>query len=354
MPQLFVSKLKPGVILADKVITSLGGTLFEKGTQLNEREIEILQAFLISKVNVELDASSPVVSDANQETEVEETAKSSFNPHLDKAIDFVEKIMQWAEGGMPLPVMELRNHIQPLLANMSIEFDMIDKLSKLRSEDSYIFQHSIAVSLLSVIIARWNKVPEKEHMQIALAGILHNIGLCRINPHILTKKGPLTLEERREMEQHPIYGYSIIKKATGLNEGVALAALQHHEREDGSGYPNRLKGDKIHLYAKIVAIADIFHAMISKKSYRDAVSPYLVFEQLMEYSFGKLDPVIVRSFVQGMTHLSSGITVKLNDGRIGKIIFIDSNNPTRPMVDIGGQIVNLTQSRHLFIEGVIF
>ncbi|OUQ85000.1 c-di-GMP phosphodiesterase, partial [Brevibacillus brevis] len=139
----------------------------------------------------------------------------------------------------------------------------------------------------------------------------------------------------------------------GLSEGVALAALQHHEREDGSGYPLGLPGSKLHLYSKIVAVADVYHAMSSDRVHQKALSPYQVVEQLVQDSFGKLDPTIVRSFVEGITQFAVGTLVELSDGTIGKIVFTDRNHPTRPMVETGGKIVNLVEARHLSIVRVM-
>lgn len=138
-----------------------------------------------------------------------------------------------------------------------------------------------------------------------------------------------------------------------INEGVKLTAIQHHEREDGSGYPLGIKGDKIHLYSKIVAISDIFHAMTSDRYHKKAASPYLVLDQLFTESFGKLEPALVQTFIQKVTQFHNGVLVKLNDKRIGEIVFSDRANPTRPWVNVNGQIINLTMERSLYIQDVI-
>src|SRR5690606_30313385 len=156
---------------------------------------------------------------------------------------------------------------------------------------------------------------------IALAGLFHDIGNVRIDAAILEKPSKLTSAELEEMRRHTIYGYQILKTVPSINEGVKLCALQHHEKEDGTGYPLALKGDKIHPYAKFVAVADIFHAMTGNRTYKKPTSPYLVLEQLMTDSFGKLDPAIVQTFVTKVTQFNQGTVVKLNDSRIGEIIF---------------------------------
>ncbi|WP_047153332.1 HD-GYP domain-containing protein [Aneurinibacillus tyrosinisolvens] len=359
MPQLLTDLVKPGVTLSEQVVTSLGGVLFEKGTRIQQREIEILKAFLIERISIEEEVEDHAVSviDKGKAEQVKiqkaEEPDKRFDLKVSKAADYLEKITNWVGGGMPIPVMDLRETVQPLVQAVNAKPDVLFSIQKIKELDKYTYEHSIFVGILSVAIARWMKIPEQEYMQISLAGTLHNIGVCRIEPSILHKPGKLNYDEFEEVKKHTSYGYQIIKGTAGLSEGVALAALQHHEREDGSGYPQRVKGNQIHLYAKIVAIADVYHAMCTERGYRKALSPYRVIEQLREYSFGKLDPVIVRTFISGIMQLSAGKIVRLNDGRVGKIIFVDPQNPTRPMIDINGQIVNLVTSPSSFIEDVI-
>ena len=190
-------------------------------------------------------------------------------------------------------------------------------------------------------------------MQVALAGLFKDIGNVRIDKGILTKPNPLSYEEIEEMKRHTLLGYQLLKNVAALNDGVKLAALQHHEKVDGTGYPLGIDASKIHAYARIVSIADIFHAMTLNKVYRKAASPYLVLEQIQSDSFGKLDPSFVRIFVEKVTQFHNGTVVKLSDERIGEIVFSDRTHPTRPWVSIDGVIVNLTTERQMYIKEVI-
>ncbi|MDZ7542582.1 HD domain-containing protein, partial [Clostridium perfringens] len=149
------------------------------------------------------------------------------------------------------------------------------------------------------------------------------------------------------------FGYEILRNTPALNDGVKLAALQHHERIDGKGYPLRISGEKIHVYAKIVAIADMFHAMTMDRVYKMAESPFIALEKLQEASFGKLAPQMVLTFIHKMMNLSQGTVVKLSDGRVGRIVFIDNQYPTRPWVSINGTIEQLAKDKQLWIESVV-
>lgn len=361
VPIVDVKQLNIGAKLAEEVHTPLGGLLFAKGTALHEKDMEILNAFLIKQVFVE-DQEEAVRSESTEQKAAEQQAAAAkepiekskaFQKSFEKAVSTLKNLLIRVQGGDNLPVMEVREVVAPILAQFQSQPQVMLSLRHFARMDSYAYEHAIAVGIISYMIAKWIKVPEKEWMQVALAGTLLDVGKTKIDRRILQKPGKLTPEEFEEMKKHTVYGYQIIKASHGLSEGVALAALQHHEREDGSGYPLGLTGNKLHLYSKIVAVADVYHAMCSDRIYQKAQSPYMVVEQLMQDSFGKLDPFIVRSFVDGITQFAVGTVVELSDGTIGKIVFTDRNQPTRPMVETGGKIINLVDARHLSIVKVL-
>lgn len=355
-----VKQLTVGAKLAEEVYTSLGGLLFTKGTALYEKELELLDVFMIDQVEIEdtepewpepaeqqVAAAAPIAANQSQ------SEKPAFQDTFDKATTSLRKLLQHVEGGSNIPVMDVREVISPLLEQFSEQPRVLLSLRGFSKADSYSYEHAVAVGMISYMIAKWMKIPEREWMQIALAGTLLDIGKTKIDRRILQKPGKLTDEEFEEIKRHTVYGYQLIRASHGLSEGVALAALQHHEREDGSGYPLGLSGAKLHLYSKITAVADVYHAMCSDRVYQKAKSPYVVAEQLMQDSFGKLDPQVVHTFIKGVTQFAVGTVVELSDGKLGKIVFTDSKHPTRPMIESGGTILNLVESRQLSIVKVI-
>lgn len=360
VPVVDVKQLTSGTKLAEEVHTPLGGLLFAKGTALCEKDIEYLDAFMIRQVLIEeaevgMYAEHADKKEADQAigaAKIRQEKPVAFQKSFEKAVSTLKNLLIRVEGGDNIPVMEVREVVAPILAQFQSQPQVMLSLRHFARLDSYAYEHAIAVGIISYMIAKWIKVPEKEWMQVALAGTLLDVGKTKIDRRILQKPGKLTPEEFEEMKKHTVYGYQIIKASHGLSEGVALAALQHHEREDGSGYPLGLPGSKLHLYSKIVAVADVYHAMCSDRIYQKAKSPYMVVEQLVQDSFGKLDPSIVRAFVDGITQFAVGTVVELSNGAIGKIVFTDRNQPTRPMVETGGKIINLAEARHLSIVKV--
>jgi len=361
---IIIEELKNGMKLTKDIYSSLGGILFKKGSILKEQDKEILEAFGVKEVDVlesnltvqQSNSNEKLNNNLNKDKDVEKTTKrnDSFEQHFNQAIKYIDKILRSARGNIQIPVMEVRELLTPLLTE---EYQQVKYLSRLRylhnDNNKYESYHSLSVGLIAHAIARWLDLDKKDWMQVALAGVFHDIGMSRIPSNIMDYKGSLNNYEFNEVKKHTIYGYQILKGTQGLNEGVLLAALQHHERGDISGYPQHLQQTKIHLYAKIVAVADVFHAMISKRNYRSEYSIYQAIDQIINDGFGKLDPLIVRVFTQAMTQFTNGSKVILNNGEEGVIVFVDENNPTRPMVKTPRGIINLYKETHLSIEDVI-
>ncbi|OEF99652.1 hypothetical protein BHF71_08045 [Vulcanibacillus modesticaldus] len=342
--------------LNQDVKSKLGGIIFKKGTVLQSIDKEVLEAFGVKEIEIEetINTKEQKVEIEKERLKSQSEKKGDFKELFNQALKVVEKIFKLAQGNAQIPILDLRKVLQPLLDEKYAQFKYLSSLNYI-SEDyiKYDSHHALSVGIISSAIAKWRGLEQGERMQIALAGVLHDIGMSRIPVDIIHNKGPLTYNEYAEIKKHTLYGYQILKDTKGLKEGSVLAVLQHHERGDGSGYPLGLKNDQIHQYAKIVAVADIFHAMISKRSHRAEYSPYQAIEQIIVDSFGKLDPVIVRMFTNKMTEFANGTKVVLNNGQEGTIVFIDQKHPTRPLIKVGQSILNLINENELYIKKVL-
>ncbi|MGO4694360.1 HD-GYP domain-containing protein [Paenibacillus sp. 2TAB26] len=348
--------LKLGDKIIEDVLTPLGSVLFQKGKIVTPKEIEILQAFLITSVEIESNIDlSKTKEDTDEDASQEPSSAlvaSPLHEEYDKMIIVLRQVFNSVAAGQAMPIMDVRKQLEKMLEHIK-SYNLLTFVPRQFLEKDYLLHNSITSALTSYQIAQWTGFPQKDWMQIAFAGLLHDIGNVRIDKAILTKPNTLSTEEKEEMMRHTVLGYQLLKNVSALNEGVKMAALQHHEKVDGTGYPLGIDATKINPYAKIVAIADIFHAMTLNKAYRKAASPYLVLEQIQSDSFGKLDPTYVRTFVEKATQFHNGTVVKLSDERIGEIVFSDRNYPTRPWVSIEGVIVNLIVDRHLHIKEVL-
>lgn len=361
MVSVSTKALKYGDRLAKDVYTQRNNLLMTKDTVLTLRDIEILQAFMIKRVDI-VDAKA----DAKADPKAEETAAAAKSdppaapvakrPELPEAyadmIAFMKRLFATVRGGGTLSALDVRRRLESLLAHVD-EYRLITFKPPQYKTDDYIYHHSVCVAMTAYLLARWCDFPRKDWFPVALAGLLHNIGVTGISPEILNKPSALAPDEMARMREHTVIGYSLLKPIAGLNNGVKLTALQHHERENGSGYPLGMASESIHPYAKIVAVADMYHAMSLERIYRSAVSPYLVLEELHAFSFGYLDPKIVHTLLNKVSVLALGTIVRLNDGRIGEIVFNQREYPTRPYVSVNGSIVNLAQEKSLYIDAIL-
>ncbi|RKP51297.1 HD-GYP domain-containing protein [Cohnella endophytica] len=351
MPVIPIAQTQVGDRLVSDVQTALGSVLLQQGRTLSERDKEILHAFLIPSVDiVRVGLEEQSADAASEESAATAEAKlSSLQQQFLEMEKLLKRIMSMVGSGLKIPVLELRNGLSALIEHLDKYNVLTFSAPPAVGPIDVLVRNSVLSAMTSYMLAKWNKFPEKDWLPIAMAGLLHDIGNVKVDAAILHKPSRLSAEEIQEMRQHTVYGFRMLEGIASMNQGVWLSALQHHERIDGSGYPMKVKGEKIHPYAKIVAIADMYHAMTSNRNYRKAESPYLVLEELHSGSFGKLDPLYVQTFIERTTQFHNGVFVKLNNGSIGEIVFSDRNHPTRPMVSLNGQIVNLAQNRQLFI-----
>ncbi|MFK0525338.1 HD-GYP domain-containing protein [Paenibacillus illinoisensis] len=367
MGLITLSEVKPGLKLGNDVHTVRGNVLFQKGKVILPKDVEVLRAFMIHQIDIEQErvgtngAGTKAVASTSSEKNGDQYGKgsitvsapavSSLHEEYEKMVGLTRNAFQ-SSLAAELPVYELRTQLEALFVHLK-QYNVLTFSPRVMQEHDYVYHHAVLSAMTSYQLAQWVELPSKDWMQVAFAGLFHDIGNSKVDPQILHKPTALTASEQEEIRQHTKYGYQVLKQAKAINEGARLAALQHHEKVDGSGYPLQLSGTQIHIYAKIVAIADIFHAMTLEKIYRKAQSPYLVLEQIKSEAFGKLDPAIVNVFIQRSTQIHNGIRVKLSNNQIGEIIFSDRDHPTRPMVSVEGTIINLMQQRQLYIQEVI-
>ncbi|MDQ0225920.1 HD-GYP domain-containing protein [Metabacillus niabensis] len=181
----------------------------------------------------------------------------------------------------------------------------------LDSRDSLTANHSQNVARLSLEIAKEMNLPRHLYDVILEGGLLHVIGKIGVPEHILIKQGKLTDEEYTLIKEHPVIGYNIIKHISNFDKnGILNIVLYHHERYDGKGYPKGLKGEDIPLVARIVALADTFDAMTSKRVYRDKLDlDYAVFE-IRKHRGTQFDPNVVDAFLKLYKRKMNGLDLK--------------------------------------------
>lgn len=185
-------------------------------------------------------------------------------------------------------------------------------------------------------------MPKEQVKNVIIAGLLHDIGKSRIPENILNKEGQLLPDELEYMKKHTIIGYNMSKNIQGLKSSIRRAILMHHEREDGSGYPLGIKGPEIHIYAKIIAIADVFDDMTSEKLNKKGETPFNAFRQFRRIGLGQFDTSIMMTFLSNIANYYMGAKVRMNTGEIGDIVYLPPHSTSSPVVRIGDNYIDLS------------
>lgn len=252
-----------------------------------------------------------------------------------------------------VPLMEIRNQVLPAIVQLSKNQDIFELFEAVKAKDDYIYEHNVGVGVISTLIGRWMNLEESELMILSLAATLHDVGKVKLPLEVLNKPGKLNEVEFQLVKKHTIFGYELLKETTGISLRIARVALQHHEREDGKGYPLGIKKENIDLFSSIVAVADIFHAMSSKRPYHEPLSFHEIVSQMSDGKFGVLNPQIISVFIENMMKRLVGKQVLLTDGREGEVVYINPHNIETPLIKLADYFLDLSQERNIHIKSII-
>jgi putative nucleotidyltransferase with HDIG domain len=283
----------------------------------------------------------------------QDRGKSFIKQMIQDTTEEIKEIFDLVRYTDDLSIVQFEQNILPSIHNISKDTNISSIFEELQTKDEYTYRHNIAVGVISTLLGKWIGLSETELNTLTIAATLHDIGKMKIPLDVLNKPGRLTEDEYEIVKGHTIYGFEILKNTVGISNEVSLVALQHHEREDGSGYPYGLMGDKINLLSKIVAVADIYHAMTSNRVYHEALPFFKVMKEMREGSFGHLDPKIVNVFMQHVMDSLIGTEVELSDGNKGTIIMVNTLDPINPLVQVEDKFIDLSRESNLKIENTL-
>lgn len=226
-------------------------------------------------------------------------------------------------------VLFLTNKIVDSLLNSN---DICLDANDLRFYHNYTYEHSINVTMLATACGIGMGLNTYQLNNLAAAAILHDIGKRAISKKILDKPGKLTDEERKTINTHSKIGYNMLKDNDNIKSTTRIAVLSHHENEDGTGYPRGLKGNKIHLFAKIIHVADVYDALCSKRSYKEDYKPSEAIEYLMGNCGTMFDQTVVETFLKYIVVYPVGTDVLLSNGKTAHVIKNRNKFILRPVV----------------------
>lgn len=356
MRKILTKDVKPGMIAATDVFAFNNQLIISKGVVLNSRTISKLSFYSIPYIQVEEDA--PADDEAASQLSYHEKIQADprfqeFKRKFNEAIDgFKANINEVVHKNAPLDVNILLDNTLSLINDAPDSMSILTLLSNMRSYDDETYAHCVNVSLICNIFAKWLRLSEEEIKTATMCGLLHDIGKLAVPEEILKKPGKLTNDEYTVIKDHSKAGYEILRK-NGVSPHICNAALLHHERSDGSGYPLHLKSEQIDPYAKIVAIADVYDATTSPRVYRGPMCPFEVIDLFEKDGLQKYDVSYILVILENLVNTYLLETVKLSDGRDGQVVFINKNHLAQPTIKIDDAFVDLSQLDDINIVEII-
>lgn len=221
---------------------------------------------------------------------------------------------------------------------------LVQCINGIRNIDEYLYIHSANVAILNGLIAEWLGYDEVDVKKLVTIGYLHDLGKLKIPKSILDKPAKLTELEFSVVKRHPTHSREILINSGYSDVDVIEAVEQHHERQNGSGYPSGLGAGEICEFAKITAISDVYDAMVAKRPYKRAHSPFEILELFSKNAFSELDMRITKTFLERMPQELVGKAVLLSDGTVGKVVYVNPYNYRYPVVTVDGNTFNTNEN----------
>lgn len=344
-----VEDLQLNTVIANDVYNEDFQLIITEGTVLTSKVLDRLKLFNVNYVYI-----SSGDDDAIPFTETEEFIKfkEAYTDVADKLKNALNGIAQ-----KNISEKELENTINSCLelyssySSSPSPYGIFDMLHHMRDFSDSTFVHSINVGMIAAIIGRWSGKAELEEHLLVACGMFHDIGKLLIPADILNKPGKLTEDEFEIMKTHAEKGYELLKNLN-IDERIKKCALMHHEKINGSGYPQGLRGNQIDDFAKIITIADIYDALTATRVYRGPICPFDVIEIFEKDGIKLYDTRYVLVFLQNIINTYLHSHVQLSNGESGEIIMVNTNNLSKPIVHSGSDFIDLSKNKDIKIEKI--
>ncbi len=359
-----IDQLKENMILAEDIIDNNGIVILAKDTALSIRNITMLANLAFEEVNIKLAGDLSKLNDtddSNFELEllksqnIREEENKKLKIIYNNTVDQFESIYNRTKEHERINVEKVNAIMEPVLDSAFNNVSIMSTFMTLNEQlGEYTYKHSINVGLFSAMIGKWLGFNQEEIKELATAGVLHDIGKSKTPAEIINKPARLTKEEFDIIKKHPQDGYDLIKNNHNISNAVKMAVYQHHEKIDGTGYPNGLKMNEIHTYAKIVAVADVYDSLTSVRAYKEAICPFTVYEMMIDMAQNHLDYYITSTFIKKISNFFVGSYVKLTNGERAKIVLLNKTVLTRPvLLSSKNEYIDLSKDYSIKIEEIL-
>lgn len=358
MKRVKTAVLVPGMVVAKDVHNANNILVMGKNTVLTDESITKLTFHSIYSVYIKdevVEVPNPTYERVYTPSKIKETKEfKAFKENYEREVEQLEATFQdiISMQAQKIGISELCQKATCMLDDTRGGIHVFDILHNMRDYDDSTFNHSMNVALICNVFADWMHMSAMEKEIATVCGLLHDIGKLRIPEQIVKKASRLTDEEYDLIKTHPMEGYNILFESRFISS-VQNAALMHHERSDGSGYPLGLKGNQIDKFAKMVAIADVYDAMTAARVYRGALCPFKVIEMFEQEGLSMFDPEYILVFLENIVQTYIRNWVRLSNGHEGEIVMLNKQKLARPVVLCGTEFINLAEHPEISIEEIL-
>ena len=319
MHYLSIRYLQPQMALAKPIIDEKGNVLLNSQTRLTEAMLKRLTDMGFQGAYID----TPLFS----EVEVDDIIDNDLRTRAFKAI------YSW---NIPIAVQVAKQIVNNLKYKDVLKLDLLD----IKNDKNYIYKHSISVCIFSVVLGMALGLSEEQLENLAIAGLLHDIGMTELKKKVVNSKNRFTTSDMDEMRKHPMFGFELLKDQPLVASVSRNAILFHHENLNGTGY-YEASGEQIGLFPRILRVVDVYDSLITLKKYREEQSPAQAIEYLMANVGSIFDKEIVEAFVKKFPMYPVGFTYRLSNGEAA-VVLSNEGNAMRPKVKLfKGNVVDL-------------
>lgn len=281
------------------------------------------------KLQLLAQTSAKLTAPVSMQEEIEQAKKIHT-----KAKNAVTSMFQEARMGKALQLEEIDTLVDDINQSISRNPEAFLSLSRLKTKDNYTYLHSVAVCGLMIALGKQMGMDESLLKDLGMAGLLHDVGKMMIPDDVLNKPGRLTDEEFDTVKNHPLRGWEILKGSKGVCDMAMDVCLHHHERVDGQGYPDKLSGEGLSIFARMGAVCDVYDAITSVRCYKSGWDPAEAIRKMAEWQEGHFDSKVFHAFVKTIGIYPSGTLVKLKSTRLAVVMEQSNSSLITPIVKV--------------------
>lgn len=335
-------ELRAGMVLAGDLIDESGRRLLAAGTVLTPSNVRRIRVTLVNASHVFVETKS----------EADRTPREERVARLITASCALEETMLVLQQGGTVDLDSVEQAVADIVLSEQAEVGVWELLESAFEHDRFLYDHGVAVAGIASVIARWRGLSSDEILSVSLAGYLHDIGFSE-DPAAVSRQLLMDEPDDPRVREHPTVGVKLLRSCGFPDEDVLRAIAEHHERNDGSGYPNGLQEDEISVYAHVLAVSDEFHRRTAADTDQGNCFLLRILDELNQLTPNQLETISMKALLDSLLPYYRGREVILSNEERAKIVYIEPSAPCQPIVATVNGPVDLQQETDLSIRHIV-